>query len=505
MRPAVLRSAALLVLFGTAAALSARAAAPLARPASRSSLAAASRAARRRAPSPVAVVRDDNNAGGWWSTSALSKGVRRWIFNTIEPLDKGDFRWEFLVPFNNKTLTTLDKFVVCSTFVGTSFTLQTLFDPGASVGVHLSYIAQFFSYAGGDPIGFRLLAVLTSVLEIGGNLFETKEAGGLVTGFDFNLANAFGNVNEEDVFPILYDQLFIVINGYYILRWLLTQETLASAFEWRGEEESLYTECFAPLGFRRAQFSRLLRSAQFVLADEATALTVQGEPVLDLFVPLNGTVEVRVGGAVASTLPPYQLVGEASLLENLQSKGGEVHPPARATVVAVPGCYYVRWPQSAFYDLQQEEDSDFGYAVQLMIARTLSQKLSAARRSQSVNEQQLANRLSARMSGASAEVLAERRLGRAGSAPEAAAAPPPRQRPAAAAEVTALLEQNKQKEERLLSLERSLAQRSNEVADLKLIVKLLIGVGVVQAATSFAGSFLSGWLPELAMASEFSL
>ena len=56
----------------------------------------------------------------------------------------------------NKTLSTVDQFIVCSTFIGLSFTLQTLADPGASVGVHLSYIAQFFSYAMGDPIGFRL-------------------------------------------------------------------------------------------------------------------------------------------------------------------------------------------------------------------------------------------------------------------------------------------------------------------------------------------------------------
>lgn len=157
---------------------------------------------------------------------SLSLRARRWLYNTIEPLDKGDFRWEFLVPFNNKTLTTLDKFIVCSTFVGLSLTLQTLTDPGASVGVHLSYIAQFFSYAMGDPIGFRSLAVLTSVLEILGNLFETKEAGMIVSGANFNVIDAFANVNVEDVFPVLYDQLFIFINGYYILRWLLTQETL---------------------------------------------------------------------------------------------------------------------------------------------------------------------------------------------------------------------------------------------------------------------------------------
>ena len=154
---------------------------------------------RRTPASPVAVQRLETK-------NVISARVRSWLYNTLEPLDKGDFRWEFLVPFNNKTLNSFDKFVVCSTFIGLSFTIQTIFDPGASVGVHLSYIAQFFSYAMGDPIGFRLLAVLTAVLEIGGNLFETKAEGFFVNGADFNLMNAFANVNEEDVFPILYDQ-----------------------------------------------------------------------------------------------------------------------------------------------------------------------------------------------------------------------------------------------------------------------------------------------------------
>ena len=165
----------------------------------------------------------------------------------------------------------------------------------------------------------------------------------------------------------------------------------ASALEWSADEEALYTNCFAPLGFRRAQFSRLLRVATFERAseDEADVLTVQGEPIFDLFVPLNGTIEVRVGGMVTTTLPAYQLVGEASLLENLQSPRGEVNPPARATVVAAPGSCYVRWPQRAFYELQQEEDSDFAYAIQLMIARTLSDKLATKRESQRESEARL--------------------------------------------------------------------------------------------------------------------
>lgn len=412
----------------------------------------------------------------------MSLRARRWLYQKLEPIDQGDFRWEFLVPFNNKTLTSLDKFIVCSAFIGVSFTAQTLFDPGASVGVHLSYIAQFFSYAMGDPIGFRTLAVLTSLLEIGGNLFETKAQGAMLQGADFNLINAFANINEEDVFPVLYDQLFIVINGYYIIRWLLGRELLASALEWEPNEEELYTNCFAPLGFRRAQFSRLLKFSTIVRADEAVALTVQGEEVRDLYVPLNGTIEVRVGGAVASTLPPFQLVGEASLLENLQSERGEVHPPARATVVATAGSFYARWPQSAFFELQQEEDGDFGYAIQLMIARTLSTKLSAARVSQRDSERRLKSRVSATFGGSSPQALAARRLGKSESEGGA-------ERPGAEAEVAALLKQNEGYKQTIRRLETSLKETEREQSDLKLVGAFLVSLVLLQAAS---WSFLIG-------------
>merc|ERR1719183_3052949 len=91
-------------------------------------------------------------------------------------------------------------------------------------------------------------------------------------------------------------------------------------------------------------------------------------------------MQVRVSGTLATRLPPYQLVGEASLLENLQSPGGNLQQAARATIVALPGTKYARWSQRTFYELQQEEDGQFAAAVQLMIARTLSRKLGDARR-----------------------------------------------------------------------------------------------------------------------------
>ena len=114
------------------------------------------------------------------SLDRILNPVRRQVYTLLKPIDRGEFKWEFLVPWVNRSLTASDKFIVCSTFIGGSFILQTVFDPVASVGVHLSYIAQFFSFAMGDPIGFRTLAVLTSILEIGGDLFETKQSGLLV-------------------------------------------------------------------------------------------------------------------------------------------------------------------------------------------------------------------------------------------------------------------------------------------------------------------------------------
>jgi len=302
--------------------------------------------------------------------------LRRNVYALLKPVDKGEFRWEFLVPWVNRSLTTIDKVVVCSAFVVASFTLQKLFDPGASVGVHVSNIAQFFSYAMGNPVGFRSLALLSSASEIFGDVLETKNSG-VLTGARLE---SNGVIDGEDIVPIGYNLLFLVINSYYILRWLVTRDALLNALEWDEDAENVYRDCFKPLGFRRAQFSRLVPHTRIEANEglESRLLTVQGEPLTDLFVLLEGSLEVRVGNTVATRLPPFQLVGEASLLENLQSPGGTLQPAARATIVAMPGAKYVRWSQRTFYELQEEEE-DFAEAVQVMIARTLSRKLGDAR------------------------------------------------------------------------------------------------------------------------------
>lgn len=139
--------------------------------------------------------------------------------------------------------------------------------------MHVSNIAQFFSYAMGNPIGFRSLALLSSVSEIFGDVLETKNSG-VLSGASLD---ARQGVDGEDIVPIAYNILFFVINSYYIVRWALTRDALLNALEWDEDAENVYRDCFQPLGFRRAQFSRLVPYTRIEANEgiESRLLTVQ--------------------------------------------------------------------------------------------------------------------------------------------------------------------------------------------------------------------------------------
>ena len=64
------------------------------------------------------------------------------------------------------------------------------------MGVHLSYVANFFSYAIGNPVGFRIIAIVGSVLEILGDIVE-KQA----------------SIGTQEI-PILYTLLFISVRVF---------------------------------------------------------------------------------------------------------------------------------------------------------------------------------------------------------------------------------------------------------------------------------------------------
>jgi CRP-like cAMP-binding protein len=245
-----------------------------------------------------------------------------------------------------------------SSFVALALGLQVYFDPTASLTDHISYIAFFFSYAMGNPIGYRLIAIVASGFEIYSHVVEDRTSW------------------QVDAIPVFYNSLFMTINTYYVLRWQLARQF----FTFSEVEETLYLKCFEPLGIRRTQFRSLLRSATWHKTEDTRVVFVEGEPLRDLYVSLEGSVDVIKAGVPVTTLEPFQVIGEAALLESIGSDGS-TSSPARATVVAEAGARYVSWAQADIYALMQE-DREFAYAAQLMISRTLSRKLGKAREDQ---------------------------------------------------------------------------------------------------------------------------
>lgn len=281
----------------------------------------------------------------------------------LAKLDRGEFRWEFLTPWVDKDLTRTDKAIVCGTFIAIAIIFQELVEPSTALTQHLSYIATFFSYAAGDQVVYRAIAILASLLEICAYAVEDGT---------FLL--------REDAIPEGYNVIFIIVNSYYVLRWALNRSDMVGLGLLDDTETELYQRCFEPLGVGAYQYVKLLRDASWCAPTEETPLTVEGEPVTQLFVSVSGDFDVVSGGRRVATLPQYQVIGEVALLENLQSEDGAFHQAARATVLAEPGSRYIAFNQKALYELQLSDDA-FAAAMRLAIARTLSHKLGAARAS----------------------------------------------------------------------------------------------------------------------------
>lgn len=284
------------------------------------------------------------------------------LLRKFRPYDRGDFRWEFLTPWLDRDMSRLEKGIVFTSFVYLALSLQLWFDPDASYTDHLSQIALFFGYAMGNRVGYRLIAIAAAMFEIFAHSFETQNV---------SVAN--------DAIPVFYNVLFVIINLYYVMRWQLSKQIISFG----PSEEALFTSCFEPLGLTRQVFSKLLEGAEWhkVEQDQTEVVFLEGEPLRDFYVAVSGSMELVKSGVPVTMLQPYQIIGEAALLENLDIEDGGDDFLARGTVVAEAGAQYVSFSQSYFYRLMQE-DTEFAYAAQLMISKTLSRKLGKAREEQ---------------------------------------------------------------------------------------------------------------------------
>ena len=157
----------------------------------------------RRRPARAVAVRSSTNVDkypaprrGRSNNFVTSLGLERdKALQALSTLDRGEFRWEFLTPWLDRELTRLDKVIVCSAFIGVAIVGQKLLEPQTAISQHLSYIANFFSYTIGNQIGYRVIAILASLLEI----------------FAYGVEDGGFGV-REDAIPETYNVLFIVVN-----------------------------------------------------------------------------------------------------------------------------------------------------------------------------------------------------------------------------------------------------------------------------------------------------
>lgn len=115
-------------------------------------------------------------------------------------------------------------------------------------------------------------------------------------------------------------------------------------------QEELFQNAFEPLGIQRNQFRTLLEYAEWHAVSEESepqVVCVEGTPLTQLHVSLEGSMGVIKGGVPVASLAPYQLMGEVALLENLRDDATPF--AARATLVAEPGARYVSWTQASWY------------------------------------------------------------------------------------------------------------------------------------------------------------
>lgn len=292
----------------------------------------------------------------------LDQEQRKRLLRALASIDKGEFRWELLTPWvKERALTRVDKLIICATFICLAVAVQAAVEPTQSPLQHLSYVANFFSYTIGNAIGYRMIAIVASVLEI--IAIDDSGAGEWHT----------------TIVPETYNTIFILVNLYYVLRWLLNRFDALSAAVLEPIEEELFRRCFEPLGVGPYQFLKLLDMATWTRPEnDVVALTVEGEPVDTLFVSIDGDFDVVTGGYRVASIPPFQIIGEVAALENLQSADGKFHQAARATVLADPGSLYVSWSHQDLYNLQKA-DVEFARSIRLAISRTLSHKLGSAR------------------------------------------------------------------------------------------------------------------------------
>jgi hypothetical protein len=160
---------------------------------------------------------------------------------------------------------------------------------------------------------------------------------------------------------IIWAIVFVVIN----LVQLMIMTWARFSVRMNEDEKRLYRGPFD--GLTPVQFNRLLKIGRWCDVDAGTRLTIQDEPVPELYLIANGSAQVMIGSEIVASLPAGSFVGEMSLV-----RGGN----ASANVVAAGPCrlFAVAKPELA---ILLKHDHEIETAILRVIGRDMAVKLRA--------------------------------------------------------------------------------------------------------------------------------
>lgn len=214
--------------------------------------------------------------------------------------------------------------------------LSTIFSLNNVPG-HISYILIAISYWLTDMFWLRVMAIVGLAMEI---VYFALSGGDLRAG-------------------IGWDLVFISINAYQLYFLVRDRLTLRLPLE----DRDLLRRALA--GLQDAQIARLLSAGEFSQLPQGKVLTIENQPLSELYFLCSGRVNVKVAGRSIAKLEEGKFVGEAAFL---------TAKPATASVVAETAVRAIVFKTDQLAKLFKEEAEVAGLVYQLL-GRELAHKM----------------------------------------------------------------------------------------------------------------------------------
>lgn len=220
----------------------------------------------------------------------------------------------------------------------------------SDIAGHASFVLLGYSYLTSDLLTLRALAV-----------------GGL------SCAVIFQYFRKVPLWlPIRWNALFVVINAAWVAK-LYYDANFAEMYA-TAEERALYNRHFAHMSM--SDFRKVLRVGQWREVERGYKMTVEGEQNKHVFVLIDGSAEVYVGGKAVNQIEAGSFVGEMSLMRSII--GSNFKRPknhvASATVVCLEKSRVFCWEDAQLRKLLYES-ADIRASMQAAFGVGLADKL----------------------------------------------------------------------------------------------------------------------------------